>query len=138
MNVRIKCTTLFDITATGVKNRFHKSRLPFNDNTGKMITSDHEWQRSRNQQCNWETVNQVISLRTLPENISTPKLIGNKWMFEFTVVDPDTIHRDGDPVAALKDDCIGVPMVLGLLESDNLDPLLMPSVNIWFESITTE
>ena len=138
MTIRIKCTTLFDITATGVKNRFHKSRLPFNDTTGKMITSDLEWQRSRNQQSNWETVNQVISLRTLPEDISNPQETNNHWTFEFTVVDPDTVHRVGDPVAALKDDCIGVPMALGLSESDNLDPLLMPSVNIWFEPIVVE
>lgn len=138
MTVRIKCTTLFDITATGVKNRFHKSRLPFNDTTGKIIRSDLDWQRSRNQQSNWETVNQVISLRTLPEDISIPRLADNRWTFEFTVVDPDTINRDNDPVAALKDDCTGVPMVLGLLEAGELGSLLQPGVNIWFESITAE
>lgn len=138
MTIRVKCTTLFDITATGVKNRFHKSRLPFNDNTGKMVASDYEWQRSRNQQCNWETVNQVISLRTLPENITTPRAVDNRWTFEFNVVDPDTIFRDGDPVAALKDDCIGVPMVLGLSENGELDPVLAPGTNIWFELVVPE
>ena len=72
MTVRIKCTTRFDITETGIRNRTYRANIELKDKTGQTITTHKDWQKSRNQQCNWETVNQVISLRTLPERISTP------------------------------------------------------------------
>lgn len=135
MTIRIKCTTLFDITVTGVKNRFHRTRLPFADSTGFNIASDKDWQRSRNKQSNWETINQVISLRTLPENITNPLRIKNRWEFEFTVPDLSSIERNGDPVAALKDDCSNVPMITGLDEAVVDGQTLTPGINIWFDII---
>lgn len=138
MTIRIKCTTLFDITATGVKNRFHKSKLPFNDQAGQLIHNDVTWQHSRSQQCNWETINQIISLRTLPENITDPVCENSTWSFEFDVVDPSSIERGADPVAILKEDCNSVPMIVGLTENKTTDSLLTATestVNVWFEII---
>lgn len=138
MTIRIKCTTLFDITATGVKNRFHKSRLPFVDQAGKTIFDTDSWQRSRNQQCNWETINQIISLRTLPENITNPTVDNDIWTFEFDVIDPSTIEQNADPVAVLKNDCNGVPMIIGLSEKSTTESMLTTvagSENIWFEIV---
>jgi len=139
MTVRIKCTTCFDITETGIKNRFHKSGLHFTDQAGQKINDDFSWQRSRNQQCNWETINQIISLRTLPENITSPVCKDHKWMFEFDVVDPSSVEKNGNPVGILKDDCNGVPMITGLTEQNVLESMLMTGIeneNIWFEIIS--
>jgi hypothetical protein len=136
--IRVKCSTRFDITETGVKNRSHKARIVFRDATGREITNELEWNRARNQQCNWETVNQVISLRTLPENISRPvhKADIGIWTFEFAVVDPASITHDSNPVGYLLNDCADVPMILGLNETSNITPFLIssgPDANIWFE-----
>lgn len=143
MTLRVRCTTTFDITATGIKNRFYKSRLPFTDDTGRVIDNDRTWQIARNQQCNWETINQLISLRTLPENISNPIFDSknNSWQFEFDVINPDSIAVDSNPVGLLLEDCNGVPMILGLNEQLNhaksfkIDGI---DANIQFEIIETK
>jgi hypothetical protein len=138
MNVRVRCQTRFDITETGVKNRNHKAKIVFRDATGREITNELEWNRARNQQRNWETVNQVISLRTLPENISRPVHNADTgiWSFEFAVVDPASIAHNGNPVGYLLNDCADVPMILGLNETPNITAFLVSSgldANIWFE-----
>ena len=58
---RIRCYTLFDITQTGVLNR------------SKPAQDDVEgWIKRRNTQCNFDTVLQVISLRSQPEVTKIP------------------------------------------------------------------
>lgn len=137
--IRVRCRTQFDITETGVKNRSHKSRIAFRDKSGREITDDTAWNHARNQQSNWETINQVISLRTLPENISTPVYENGNWQFEFNVVDPASIMCNGNPVGYLLNDCKGVPMVLGLNETLVTSAFIISddtNSNIWFELIT--
>jgi hypothetical protein len=140
MTLRIKCTTRFDITETGIRNRTYRSNIPFTDKTGNTITTQAEWQRARNQQSNWETVNQVISLRTLPEKISTPVQDSTAitWSFEFDVVDPGSIFYNYSPVGYLIADCDGVPMITGLSESVDNTPVLIShgnDANIWFDVV---
>ena len=140
MTVRIKCTTRFDITETGIRNRVFRSNMPFCDKTGRTITTQTEWQLSRNQQCNWETVNQVISLRTLPERISTPIVdsAAMTWSFEFDVVDPGSVAHNNNPVGYLLADCDGVPMMTGLGESSDNATFLSSqgtAANIWFDVV---
>jgi len=138
--IRVKCSTLFDITETGVKNRSYKSQMTFRDRTNREITTPEDWNRARNQQCNWETINQIISLRTLPENITTPVHDAGSgiWHFEFNVVDPASIFCDGNPVGYLLSDCIGVPMISGLDEATGTPTSIVsagPDANIWFDLI---
>ena len=140
MTVRIKCTTRFDITETGIRNRVFRSNMPFRDKTGRTITTQAEWQLARNQQSNWETVNQVISLRTLPERISTPVAdsAAATWSFEFDVVDPGSITVNNNPVGYLIADCDGVPMITGLGESADNTAFLSSTgtnTNIWFDVV---
>lgn len=123
----IRCCTRFDITATGVRNNFQKNR----DNTDTA-----SWNHRRNQQRNWETVNQIISLRTLPTNITTPQRVDDRWEFEFEVEQPATIELEGDPVGLLAADCRDVPMLVGLNESSGLTPVLLPGTNIEFVVIS--
>jgi hypothetical protein len=140
MIIRVKCSTLFDITETGVKNRSYKSQMTFRDRANREITTPEDWNRARNQQCNWETINQIISLRTLPENITTPVQDADTriWRFEFNVVDPASIFCDGNPVGYLLRDCTGVPMILGLDEAAGISASITsaaPDANIWFDLI---
>ena len=118
MTQRITCRTQFDITATGVRNNFHRNRVPFDTVQGIRIDTDQAWNRARNQQRNWETINQVLSLRALPTDITDPVVIEQDglrlWQFEFSVEQPGALAADGDTVGALKQDCVGVPMITGL------------------------
>lgn len=140
MIIRVKCSTLFDITETGVKNRSYKSKILSKDSAGRNINSLEDWNRARNQQCNWETINQIISLRTLPENITRPIQNADTgiWHFEFDVVDPASIFQNGNPVGYLLSDCVGVPMILGLDEPAGLATSIIsegPDANVWFDLI---
>jgi hypothetical protein len=138
MTVRIKCTTQFDITATGVRNRSHKSRVPYYDDSGQRIVDDSSWVKSRSQQSNWETINQIISMRTLPENISIPEYNkdAQQWTFEFDVINPETVEKNNDPVGFLRHDCNSVPMITGLNEHFIESTVLITegdNTNIWFK-----
>lgn len=136
MTFRIKCTTLFDITATGVRSHYKPARLPFTDEQGNTVFDVATWNRSRNQQRNWETLNQLISLRMLPEEISTPVETthnGKKcWEFFFSAPSLESIELNNNPLGALLHDCGGVPMILGLGENSGIDSTLQGQVNIWF------
>lgn len=140
MTLQIQCTTRFDITVTEVRNNFSRSRLPFHDANGKLINDPTAWNRARNQQRNWETINQVISLRTLPENITVSRKTNKEdqawWTFEFFIEQPASIESNGNPVGLLCLDCNGVPMLTGLDEDSDQDGMLIPGVNIQFETIT--
>jgi len=116
---RIRCTTLFDITQTGVLNR----SKPTEENI-------EDWVKRRNTQCNFDTVLQVISLRSQPEVVRLPvsveltepnhQLFGflyssenvNCWKFEFEVQHSSVFENGVVPLGALYKDCEGVPMII--------------------------
>ena len=127
--MKIRCTTSFDITATGVTGHCKPSRLPFKDNSGQMITNEQEWNHARNQQRNLETLTQLISLRTQIDNITRPQFKDNQWSFEFEVESDTIFVSDQDNLGVLKNDCLGVPMLLS-----SSDTTLNDS-NIQFELI---
>ena len=81
--MKFMCQTLFDITATGVTGHFKSARLPFLDHAGQTINNDISWNRSRNQQRNWETITQILSLRTQLFEITDPiqDQLGARWIF---------------------------------------------------------
>jgi len=134
--MRITCSTRFDITATGVRSNFQHHRIPFQDDVGHWIQDQISWQRARNQQRNWETINQIISLRTLPTDISRPTVIDENdckiWKFEFVVDTPSSVELDGDPLGILTQDCQGVPMISGLDETPDIGDVLAPNINVFF------
>ena len=139
MTVTIQCATLFDITETGVRNHTANARLPFQDQAGQEVDTEKAWVRSRNQQRNWETVNQILALRTLPENISSPvrqqSEQGLTWQFEFDVPDLSAVSQGDDALSLLLQDCEAVPMITGLTETADLEPALRAqgtAANIWF------
>ena len=77
--IKIKVCTLFDITTTGVTGHFKTSRIPFTDRAGHRIDTVDAWNRARNQQRNWETLTQLIQLRTQIDNVVEPTFLDNTW-----------------------------------------------------------
>ena len=118
---RISCHTLFDITRTGILNRARP---------GDDIIDAQEWYKQRNTQCNFDTVIQVISLRSQPDIVSYPKkteinlnsthVFGSDfksnltvpvWTFDFEIQQPSVFDDDIQELGYLYKDCQGVPMV---------------------------
>ena len=98
------------------------------------------WNFSRNQQRNWETINQLISLRTQPLEVSPAQCKDGVWQFKFEVEQPlvySLTGREGD-FDSLINECNNVPMITGLLETKTTSTVLItsgPEINIWFEPI---
>ena len=149
---KIRCYTLFNITKTGITNRRNSSKLG--------PDKDKEWEKLRNTQCNLDTLIQVISLRSQPENITDPiqeiilfedcDLFGfmydkqecqSTWSFEFTV-NYHGVYNDGiNELGHLYSDCDSVPMIKTEGDWDKLPVFLDTSPelrNIYFEVVTDE
>jgi len=107
--------TLFDITPTGVIR--HPKPTDANYQTQLL---------KRNQQRNWETVQQVLAMRAQiyvedpPQMLKTCKQFPRKifkntqaWSFQFGV---EQIEVYGNNLQLLLDDCHGIPIILGLTE----------------------
>ena len=140
--MKILCRTLFDCSCTGVTGNFRPGELPFQDRATQEICNQPDWNRSRNQQRNYETLLQIFSLRTQPQNITVPVKIDNTWQFEFESESEGVfdVYGDTDPLAGLKIDCSGVPMILNLGEITDTGPTIQThglQQNIWFETINT-
>jgi hypothetical protein len=137
--LRILCWTTFDITVTGVKNNFNINRLPFTDQAGREIDASEHWHHSRNQQRNWDTINQLLSLRTLPHSITVSRCRDSGdvriWEFEFSIDHDDALAQGARVFGALEQDCGGVPMITGLDETPGQTQVLEPGSNIGFQQI---
>jgi hypothetical protein len=152
MMQKIRCYTLFNITKTGITNRRNSSKLG--------PDKDKEWEKLRNTQCNFDTLIQIISLRSQPENITDPvqeivlfedcDLFGfmydkqecqSTWSFEFTV-NYHGVYNDGiNELGHLYSDCDSVPMIKTEGDWDKLPVFLDTSPelrNIYFEVISNE
>jgi len=111
---RYRITTLVDITRT---------------NVFKEEVDEHQTK----QQANFDSLRQAIELRsnvywnqdplalegTLPEPFNGRAAY---WVWEFETEREDLFLKDGDPVALLKDDLHGVPIIAGLDETVDLYP----------------
>ena len=131
---KMLCRCLFDITATGVTGHFKSSRTPFKDRAGQSITSEDTWNRARNQQRNWETLTQIISLRTQVIDLTQPDRFDGAWEFEFATETPDAYGPEDDPTQILRLDANGVPMLQTLPNGEIISQqLIVDGVdqNIW-------
>jgi len=131
-----QCCTLIDITPTGV------------------VTYTHENSKKRNQQRNWETVIQILSLRTQPQIISTHRETQDLtkfqfgithsgkhtvWSFIFGVEYKDVYRQEADPFCLLRNDFKYIPVITKLDETIEIDPPMFipsgPMNNIYFKSV---
>lgn len=143
---RIVCYTLFDITQTGVLNR------------QKPVDEDLQtWILKRNTQCNFDTILQVISLRSQPDVLKYPKEItmtdaeiekfgflyentekATCWKFEFEVHHSSVFENGITSLGALYNDCDQVPMISCPGQLASVPPFLDISNelrNIYFEAL---
>jgi len=137
--MRFSCKTLFDITATGVTGHYKSSRIPFKDLAGTEIINEITWNRSRNQQRNWETLTQLIGLRTQIAKLSNPIQLDKTWNFDFEVDAPYVFGSEENPTELLLSDCNSVPMLINLENKPELFPYLVvigSNQNIWFSSLS--
>jgi hypothetical protein len=137
--MKYACQTLFDITATGTTGHCKSSHMPFYDRSGCLISDSESWHRSRNQQRNWETLTQILGLRTQLFNLTDPVTdqTGTKWMFEFETETDGVYGSESDPVAVLRADAAGVPMlgqIGGLADTASVLVTAGTNQNIWFAS----
>jgi len=150
MGMNIRCTTLFNITKTGITNR----KPP----TG--LSDEPNWNKQRNMQYNLDTIIQVISLRAQPENITDPIELSlsleesdkfgfllksdehvRAWTFKFFVNHSGVFIDGEDELGALYSDCDQVPMLLIGDECNNMTSFLdtTPELrNIHFEILKNE
>jgi len=113
---------MFDITHATIKNRHRPS-------TGE----DYEvWRHNRNTQCNLDTILQVVSMRSQPEQVSNTNrsdinfnefdkfgfLFEQQenetypcWSFTFEINHPGVFDDGISELGALYNDCDGVPMI---------------------------
>lgn len=146
MSYRICCYTLFDITPTGVMNR---SKPTEDDVSG--------WLHRRNTQCNFDTILQVISLRSQPDVVKLPIKVEMTeedferfgflykteelcyyWKFEFEIQHHSVFENGIEPLGALYSDCKKVPMIVCEGQHKDCPKFLDVSVelkNIVFEVI---
>lgn len=135
----IQCRTVFDITQTKITGHFKPSQVPFTDQADQTITDIHAWNKSRNQQRNWETISQLLQLRTQIFDTSTPVNNNGYWIFDFVIESNGVYQLDNDEFGILKQDSEGVPMIIGLNEQYSLTPMLITQgsqQNIWFELLS--
>lgn len=149
MSFKLQCYTLFDITKTGNILR----RPPLNGTPEQT----KRWEKSRNTQTNFDTIIQVLSLRSQPEDITDPEqeivvfdksldlfgfLFDNEdtahscWSFTCTIPH-SSVYDDGyNELGYLLRDCDGVPMIKVGTEHEKLPNFLdtTPELrNIYFE-----
>ena len=118
----IDVVTYFDCTPTGTKS-YRKLQPGTVNAVGHKIQTMDDWNYSRNQQRNWETILQVVSLKTQAIDISNPVIMTREdkktWQFSFGI-EHEGIYDDGtlggDKLGLLKQEVKGVPMIVGLGE----------------------
>ena len=112
MTQKIVISTTIDITPTGVRNK----------------SDDPDWLLKRNQQRNYDTLIQVISLRVQPlidtciiEPLAWPGygsgpegVALDTWHLSFTIDQSDALGRGGE---SFLNDVDGVPIVPGLAQT---------------------
>ena len=142
------CYTLVDITKTGIVSIYKPSPI-FLDDVGNLIVDQQTWNDSRNQQRNWETAVQIISLRAQPMFLEESKMIkdvdftttkfgteytgtAHVWSFNFG------FENQGIPVESLKQDIDSIPIIIGLNEMVDFPAKTFITsskyANVYFES----
>ena len=146
MFTSINCYTLFDITDTGIRSHIRSAQFPMLDKHGNEIQNEQEWNKARNQQRNWETIIQIISLRAQPVRIIGPRKVPIRWKnrsentyawkLNFEVEHSSVFYSDNNELGALINDAKNVPMLVNLNEYVDLKPYLILEgslLNTYFE-----
>ena len=130
--------SLFDLTKTGVIRGYAPNVLGLTDQAGQLVATEKDWNRSRNQQRNWETIIQLLSLRTQPEIRPPVKLLNQSitqfrfdrgygsyvsvWEVHFFIEPSEVFKLGNNDVALLEEDFNRIPMISQLTETITIAP----------------
>jgi len=148
------CFTLVDITKTGIVSNYRPEIPMFVDDAGQIVRDFDTWNRSRNQQRNFETIIQIIGLRAQPLLLEPPEssvvelntlrfgvqFRGSHrvWSFRFAV-EHSQVFDGAQPLQSLHDDINQVPCISNLKETCGIEtPIFITqgnNANIYFETI---
>lgn len=139
----IRCSSLFDCTRTGIVGNYNINSLPIHKTNGISVKNQQQWYFARNQQRNFETLLQLISLRAQPTVLCDPLQQDHRWVFDFEV---DTMavyskHGQDTDLEMLLADCEGTPMIVGLNEQNVTSAAIVTNgadQNIWFEILNKQ
>jgi len=137
--------TLIDITATGIVAPYNSTLKQVIDDSDTIINNETSWNKSRSKQRNWETLVQVLGLRSLPNILYTPvckyeslsnfdfgsayKGKENVWCFEFTTEQNQLFTLGDKPTALLQQDLHQVPVITNLDETVDISPGIINSTD---------
>ena len=124
----IDVVTYFDCTPTATKS-YRKLQPNTTNAVGHKINTIDDWNYSRNQQRNWETILQVVGLKTQAIDITDPVCMTREdkkiWQFTFGIEHEGIYNNGNDKLGLLKEAVHGVPMIVGLNETYK-EGFLMP------------
>jgi len=134
---KVECLCLFDITSTAVNRNQRNVQYPYKTKTGLQITDANTLIRARNQQRNFDTILQLLGLRTqifnatdsvlttsVPEQFAWAGSTVKVWSFDFEIEPQSQWTVDNDDFGVLKSDSDQTPMLVGLTETAIMDPWL--------------
>ena len=115
----IDVVTYFDCTPTATKS-YRKLQPNTTNAVGHKIQTMDDWNYSRNQQRNWETILQVVSLKTQAIDITNPVIMTREdkkvWQFSFAIEHTGIYDNGNDYLCLLKEEVHCVPMIFVLNE----------------------
>ena len=124
----IDVVTYFYCTPTATKS-YRKLQPNTTNAVGHKINTIDDWNYSRNQQRNWETILQVVGLKTQAIDITDPVCMTREdkkiWQFTFGIEHEGIYNNGNDKLGLLKEAVHGVPMIVGLNETYK-EGFLMP------------
>lgn len=147
---------LVDITNTGVLAQYKRDLPRFIDNANQIVDNEATWNRSRNQQRNWETLTQLMGMITQPTILQVPKrydeqdlsslgfggdITGSHTVWTFTIGAEQTGVFNTDRIGGrLLELCQDIPVIAGLKETANLNPSTFitdgPFTNLYFDNVS--
>lgn len=146
--------SLVDITATGIVAPYNSKFKQVIDDSDTIINNERLWNKSRNKQRNWETVVQVLGLRSLPNILNTPEsryddlsnyefgsdYTGkeNVWVFRFTTEHIGLFSGSRSNTELLDQDLHQVPITVNLDETVDINPSIINTLDPKIRNLYTK
>lgn len=133
-NSDFKLYTLFDISKTDTLRVYNPGMKSVINNLGQDISLEHHWNHSRNQHRNWQTIVQLLGIRSQVDDLTTSqcfinqdlrdykfgkRYLGNHniWSVGFSLNAFREVEQFETALEVLKNDFSHVPLIVGLNET---------------------
>lgn len=131
--------TTVDITKTDTTTQLKDIIFPYIDATGDTITNAKQWEISRGQQSNYETLIQTINLKATPIYYSIPENNDYYWTMFFVVEHNELFisPKSNGLYDGLIQDFNNVPITINLTEKEQFKINVWNVDNIWITQYNT-